>query len=393
MHRPRSLLPLVPLLLVMASAACERKQSVAAGGDSAAAARSTRDQVLLGVVASLTGDQASFGVSTRDGVLLAVEEANARGGALGKPIQMRVYDSQGKSSEGANAVTRLISQDGATVILGEVASSISLAMAPVAQRAGVPMISPSSTNPKVTQVGDYVFRVCFIDPFQGYVMARFAGEHLGAKRAAILRDNKSDYSIGLSTVFTARYPEFGGTVVASEAYSQGDTDFRSQLTAIKATRPDVIYVPGYYTDVGLIARQARQLGINVPLLGGDGWESTKLYELGGPALDGNYFSNHYSPEDPRPVVKDFIARFTQRFGRQPDSLAVLGYDAANVAIAAIQRTGTTQGAQVREAISQTRDFPGVGGTITLDPERNATKPAVVLKIQDGSASFVTSVEP
>lgn len=392
MRHPRSLL-LLPLVLVTVLSACERKQSVPSTGDAAAAARTTRDQVLLGVVASLTGDQASFGVSTRDGVTLAVEEANARGGVLGKPILTRVYDSQGKPAEGANAVTRLINQDGATVILGEVASSISLAMAPVAQRMGVPMISPSSTNPKVTQVGEYVFRVCFIDPFQGYVMARFAGENLKAKRAAILRDNKSDYSIGLATVFAARLPDFGGTIVANEAYSQGDTDFRSQLTAIKATNPDVIYVPGYYTDVGLIARQARQLGIDAPMLGGDGWESTKLYELGGDALNGHYFSNHYSPEDPRPLVKDFIARFTKRFGNPPDSLAVLGFDAANVAIAAIERAGTTDGRKVRASISETRDFPGVGGTITLDAERNATKPAVVLKIQDGSASFVTSVEP
>ena len=342
---------------------------------------------------SLTGDQATFGISTRNGVMLAVEEANAAGGVKGKTLEVRVYDSQGKPAEAANAVTRLISQDQVVAILGDVASSNSLAMAPRAQAAGVPMITPSSTNPKVTEVGDYVFRVCFIDPFQGAVMARFARDNLKLDRVAVLLDNKSDYSIGLATVFGPAFKEQGGTIVGEEAYSQGDTDFRAQLTAIKATNPQAIYVPGYYTDVGLIARQARQLGLKVPLLGADGWESEKLYELGGSALEGSYFSNHYSPEDPRPQVQDFIKKYKAKYGVVPDSLAVLGYDAAKVAIAALAKAENTTGPVLRDAIKDTRDFPGVGGTITIDEKRNAQKPAAILQVQSGTAKFITSVAP
>ncbi|HLT31108.1 MAG TPA: ABC transporter substrate-binding protein [Myxococcaceae bacterium] len=384
---------LLPLLCVLGLGACERKPEVDDPSRRAARERSLEDGILLGVVGALTGDQASFGVSTRNGILLAVKEENEAGGINGHPIRIRAYDSQGKPPEGANAVTRLINQDGAALILGEVASGISLAMAPVAQAAGVPMISPSSTNPKVTEVGDYIFRVCFIDPFQGDVMARFAHDNLKAKRVAVLRDIKSDYSVGLVGVFKESFTALGGTIVADEAYSQGDTDFRSQLTAIKASNPDAVYVPGYYTEVGILARQAKQLGLRVPLMGGDGWESSKLYELGGSALDGNFFSNHYSPEDPRPIVKDFIAKYAKEFGMEPDSLAVLAYDAAKVAIEAIRRAGTLSGPALRDAIAQTRDFPGVGGTITLDEHRNARKKAVILRIEDRAAHFYTSVEP
>lgn len=385
---------LLPLLCVLGLGACERKpETLDDRGRRTVRARAIEDGVLLGVVGALTGDQASFGISTRNGVLLAVKEENDAGGIAGNPIRVRVYDSQGKPPEGANAVTRLINQDGAAIILGEVASSISLAMAPVAQAAGVPMISPSSTNPKVTEVGDYVFRVCFIDPFQGDVMARFAFENLQARRVAILRDIKSDYSVGLASVFRNAFEAMGGTIVASEAYGQGDTDFRSQLTAIKASRPDAIYAPGYYTEIGIISRQAQQLAVGAPLMGGDGWESSKLYELGGASLNGHFFSNHYSPEDPRPIVSEFIARYREEYGSDPDSLAVLGYDAAKVAINAIRTAGTLSGPELRDAIAATTDFPGVGGTITLDEQRNARKRAVILRIEDAGAHFYTSVEP
>lgn len=384
-------------LVLAATLACEKKQSTqepGAASDGAPTGTAPKaDTIRLGLVGSLTGDQATFGISTRNGVMLAVEEANAAGGVKGKTLEVRVYDSQGKPAEAANAVTRLISQDNVVAILGDVASSNSLAMAPRAQAAGVPMITPSSTNPKVTEVGDYVFRVCFIDPFQGAVMARFARDNLKLDRVAVLLDNKSDYSIGLATVFVPAFKEQGGTIVGEEAYSQGDTDFRAQLTSIKAKNPQAIYVPGYYTDVGLIARQARQLGLKVPLLGADGWESEKLYELGGSALEGSYFSNHYSPEDPRPQVQDFIKKYKAKYGAVPDSLAVLGYDAAKVAIAALGKAENTTGPVLRDAIKDTRDFPGVGGTITIDEKRNAQKPAAILQVQSGTAKFITSVAP
>ena len=351
--------------------------------------------VLFGEVGSLTGNEASFGISTRNGIELAVNQANAAGGIKGKKIAVRVYDDQSKPEEAANAATRLVNQDRVKVILGEVASSNSLAMAPKAQEGHVPMISPSSTNPKVTQVGNYIFRVCFIDPFQGFVMAKFAHDDLKITKVAVLKDQKSDYSLGLTEFFTRKFTEMGGKIVALEAYAKGDTDFRAQLTAIKAQKPEAIYVPGYYTDVGIIARQARELGISkkIPLLGGDGWQSYKLFELGGSAIQGSYLSDHYSPNNPSPVVQKFLSEYKAAYGSAPDSLAALGYDAARVAIAAMQKAPDLSGPAVRDAIAQTKDFPGVTGTISLDENRNAVKPAVVLEVGDGKMKYITTTSP
>jgi branched-chain amino acid transport system substrate-binding protein len=355
----------------------------------------TSDVILLGEVGSLTGAEASFGISTRNGIELALNQTNDSGGVKGKKVAVRVYDDQSKPEEAANAATRLINQDRVKVILGEVASTNSLAMAPIAQAAGVPMISPSSTNPKVTLVGNYIFRVCFIDPFQGFVMARFAHDHLKISRAAVLKDQKSDYSLGLTEFFTRKFTEMGGKIISTEAYAKGDSDFRAQLTAIKSQKPEAIYVPGYYNDVGIIARQARELGIptKVPLLGGDGWQSAKLFELGGRAIDGSYFSDHYSPDNPSPTVQKFIAEYKAAYGTVPDSLAGLGYDAARVAIAAMKKAPDLSGSAIRDAIAQTKDFPGVTGSITLDENRNAVKPAVVLEVVDGKLKYITTTAP
>ncbi len=349
--------------------------------------------LLLGEVGSLTGAQATFGISTRNGIDLAIKEANAAGGVKGKKLAVRVYDDQSKPEEAAQATTRLITQDKALIILGEVASSNSLAMAEKAQAAGVPMITPSSTNITVTQKGDYIFRVCFIDPFQGGVMAKFARENLKADRVAILQDNKSAYSIGLTEVFTAKFKEMGGTLLATESYSQGDTDFRAQLTSIKKLKPQGIYVPGYYNDVGIIARQARELGLTVPMMGGDGWDSEKLFELAGDTLDGSYFSNHYSPQNPDPRVKNFIANYKAAYTAVPDALAALGYDAARVAIAALERSKDLSGPAIRDAIAQTQGFEGVAGKISLDAQRNAVKSAAILKVANGTTEFVTTINP
>ncbi len=403
MHR-RSFVALA-LLALSSFAGCERKATTEPTGSGApttttpatAEAHVEADTILFGEVGSLTGAQATFGISTKNGVQMALDEVNAAGGITidgkAKKVAVRVYDDQGKSEEAANAVTRLINQDKVVVILGEVASSNSLAMAPVAQKAGVPMITPSSTNPKVTEVGDGIFRVCFIDPFQGTVMAKFATDTLKAKNVAVLKDNKSDYSLGLTQFFSETFKASGGVIVAEEAYSQGDTDFRGQLTAIKGKAPDAIYVPGYYTDVGVIARQARELGLKVPMLGGDGWESEKLFELGGSAIDGSYFSNHYSTEDPTPRTQAFIKAYEAKYGSKPDSLGALGYDAAMVAIEAIKRAGSTDGAKLKAAIAVTKDHPGVAGTISLDANRNAIKPAVVLQVKDSKAAYVTTISP
>ncbi|MBI2964065.1 MAG: ABC transporter substrate-binding protein [Deltaproteobacteria bacterium] len=351
------------------------------------------DEIVVGEFASLTGGTATFGRSSDAGVQLAVEEINAAGGLLGKTLRVVVEDDQSKPEEARTAVLKLLKQDRVVAVLGEVASSRSLAAAPECQRAGVPMISPASTNPKVTQVGDHIFRVCFIDPFQGSTMAKFAMKTLGAKTAAILRDVKNDYSVGLADFFRDEFLREGGKILTDVSYSEGDIDFKAQLTAIRAVRPEVVFVPGYYTEVGLIARQARELGIAVPLLGGDGWDSPRTVEIGGAAVDGCYFSNHYAADDPTEAVQSFIEKYRRKHFEVPDAMAVLGYDAAQVLADAIRRAGTTEGAKLRDAIAATRDFPGISGKITIDEQRNARKSLVVLKIDGGKVKFFQKVEP
>jgi branched-chain amino acid transport system substrate-binding protein len=400
MRSPRAL---SLVLVLLAAAACEKKQPAGEGGPQGAApqgaapAGSPTDKILLGHVGSLTGLSATFGLSSDKGIQLAVDEVNSAGGVKGRQLALKTYDNQGKPEESAVAATRLIVEDRVAVLLGEVASTRSLAMAPIADAKRVPMISPSSTNPKVTKDGartrPYVFRVCFIDPFQGTVMAKFARNELKLSKVAVLRDVGNDYSVGLADFFLSKFKELGGSIVDDQSYKEGDQDFKAQLTAIKAKAPEAIYVPGYYTDVGLIARQARELGIRAPLMGGDGWDSEKLYEIGGKALDGSYFSNHYSPEDPSPRIQDFVKRYKERFGGVPDSLAAQAYDAAKIAADAMTRAKDLSGDAIRAAIEATKDYPGVTGTISIDSDHNAVKPAVVLKIENGAGRYVATIAP
>src|SRR5512136_940774 len=312
----------------LAVVACQdKKPEGAPAARPAAAPAPSGDRILVGHVGSMTGSEATFGQSTDNGIKLAIEQWNAKGGVKGKQIALRTYDSQGKPEEAAVAATRLIVNDKVNLLLGEVASSRSLAMAPVADGNGTPMITPSSTNPRVTKdkerVRPFVFRVCFIDPFQGTVMAKFARNDRKIDRVAILRDVGNAYSVGLADYFLSKFKELGGTIVNDQSYKAGDQDFKAQLTAIKAKAPEAIYVPGYYTDVALVARQARELGVKVPLMGGDGWDSAKLFEIAKGALDGSFFSNHYSEEDPTPVVQEFVAKYKAIHGVVPDALAVL----------------------------------------------------------------------
>jgi branched-chain amino acid transport system substrate-binding protein len=275
-----------------------------------------------------------------------------------------------------------------------VASSRSIAAAPLCQRARVPMLSPASTNPKVTQIGDYIFRACFIDPFQGAAVANFAMNDLKLRKFAILYDVKNDYSVGLREFFTEVVKKNGGQIVADESYGEGDTEFKAQLTKIKNAAPEAIFVPGYYTEVGLICRQARELGIGVPLMGGDGWDSDKTAEIGRDAVNGCYFSNHYSAEEKRPEVKQFVEAYRAKYGgKTPDAMAILGYDAMRIMADAITRAGSTKGRAIRDALAATKDFKGASGTITIDKDRNARKPIVILKIEGGQFKFVTSINP
>jgi len=385
----------------LVAVACQSKKPEAEAPAKAAAsapvAAPASDKILVGHVGSMTGSEATFGQSTDNGIKLAIEQWNAKGGVKGKPITLRTLDSQGKPEEAAVAATRLIVNDKVNLLLGEVASSRSLAMAPVADGNGTPMITPSSTNPRVTKDKDkvrpFVFRVCFIDPFQGTVMAKFARNDRKIGRVAILRDVGNDYSMGLADYFLAKFKELGGTIVDDQSYKAGDQDFKAQLTAIKNKNPEAIYVPGYYTDVALIARQARELGMKQPLLGGDGWDSVKLYEIGGKAIEGSFFSNHYSPDDPSPRIQEFVKAYKARFGVVPDGLAAQGYDAAMVGFDAMNRAADGSGAAVRDAIAATKDYPGVTGIITIDANHDAVKPAVVLEVKNGTSVYVTTVAP
>jgi branched-chain amino acid transport system substrate-binding protein len=351
-----------------------------------------QDQIKVGEFASMSGGSASFGQSSHNGTALAVDEINAAGGLLGKKVALITEDDRSTAGEPSTIVHKLISEDNVIAVLGEVASSKSLEAAPICQENHVPMISPASTNAKVTEVGDYIFRVCFIDPFQGKVMAKFA-QSKGWKNVALLTDVKEDYSVGLAQAFQDAFTAGGGAIVKTLEYSTGDKDFRAQLTAIKASHPDAIFVPGYYGEVALIARQARQFGIKVPLLGGDGWVGESLLKVAGNALDGCFFSNHYSQDDPSPVIQNFVKTYQAKYGDKPDAMAALGYDSAKILADAITRAGTTDEPKLRDAIAGTKDFMGVTGDITLDDQRNATKAAVILTIANGGFQFVQRVAP
>ena len=350
------------------------------------------EEIPIGEYASLTGGSASFGQSSHKGTELAVEEINAAGGVLGKKLKLITEDDQSQAGQPATIVRKLISQDKVVAVLGEVASSKSLEAAPICQQNKIPMITPASTNPKVTEVGDYIFRICFIDPFQGTVMAKFARSK-GWKKIAVLTDVKQDYSVGLAEFFVKDFTANGGEIVRDQKYSTGDKDFKPQLTSIKAARPDAIFIPGYYAEVALIAKQARLLGLKVPLLGGDGWVGDSLLKVAGHSLDGSFFSCHFSADEQSPDTRNFVAKFKAKHGEIPDDMAALGYDSAMILADAIRRAGTTDSAKLRDAIAATTHHDGITGNITLDSARNASKPAVILTVGNGGFQFVETVAP
>jgi len=350
--------------------------------------------IRIGFFGDLTGPTFNFGLSAKNGVLMAADEINQAGGINGHKLDVVIEDDKGSPEEAARITGKLIDRYAVATIIGAGASGNNLAAAPKAQAAKVPLIAPSSTNPAVTQAGDYIFRACYIDAFQGEVMAKFAVNTLKAKRAAIMLDFNSPYSHGLTDFFEFSFVKLGGENVVKQSYSQGDADFRGQLSAIKAANPDVIYIPGYYGDVAIIAKQARQLGLTVPLLGADGWDAPELWELGGDALNGSYISNHYSADDPAEAIQKFAKEYRQRYGNlTPDAHAALAYDALRFFADAVTRAGTVENWKLRDALAQTRNFPGVTGMISMDRERNAVKPAVILKLQDGRYIYQETIQP
>jgi branched-chain amino acid transport system substrate-binding protein len=350
--------------------------------------------IKVGEYASLHGSEAAFGNSSHEGTMLAIEQVNAAGGVLGKKINLIYEDNQSKPGESATIVKKLITRDHVVAVLGEVASGRSLEAAPICQQSKIPMISPSSTNPKVTETGDYIFRVCYTDPFQGKLLAEFALKTLKAKKIALLSDVAAPYSVGLAQYFREPFVAGGGQIVIEQKYSSHDKDFKAQLTAIKAANPEAIFVPGYYTEAGLIVLQARQLGITVPLFGGDGWEAPELIQTAGNSLEGTYYSTHYSPEVQTPIVQDFVKKFQARWnGETPDAMAALGYDSAMVLVDAIKRAGTTDSAKLRDAIAATKDLDCVTGKTTLDAQRNPSKSAVIITVKDGKFKYVETISP
>jgi len=359
-----------------------------------AGALGAAEPIKIGEFACLTGKDATFGQSQHKGIVLALEEINAAGGVLGQPVDVITEDNQSKPGDSATVAKKLLSRDKVIAILGEVTSGRSLEVAPLAQNARIPMIATGATNPKVTQSGTYIFRVCFIDDFQGTVMAKFAKNDLKAKRVAILTSVSSAYSVGLTKYFKETFLASGGEVVAEQKFSEGDKDFRAQLTAAKAAGADAIFVPGYYTEAALVVKQARDLGMQMPFFGGDGWESEKLLEIGGDALNGCYYSTHFTPENKDPAVVEFVKKFRARWNNEtPDAYAALGYDALYVLVAAIKRTGGTEGPRLREALAATKNFSGASGITTIDKDRNASKPATIIALQDGKAKFFKTVAP
>jgi len=357
-----------------------------------ASCSSGSNEVRIGSINAITGEAASYGASTKNGTSLAVKEANAAGGVLGRQIKLIYADDKGDPAEGAVVYTKLIQQDKVVAIVGTTTSRSAIAGAPICQDAKVPMITPTGTSEKVTAVGDYIFRGCFIDSFQGKIAAKYAASDLGKKTAGIIFDVGNDYSRGLAETFTATFDENGGRVLVSEGHPSGAVDFKAQLTKIVQANPELVYIPDYYNDVGLIAKQARELGYKGQFAGGDGWDSPQLAQIGGDAVEGGIFTNHYSKDDTRPVVQEFVAKYKAEYGSEPDAFAVLAYDSANILIDAIKRAGSTDGAKIRDALAST-NLDCITGTISYDENRNPVKSAVIVEMKGGVQTYRATVNP
>src|SRR5580700_8704486 len=357
------------------------------------AAQSARAQIKIGAVTCLTGALSTFGVSSVQGAKLAVEEINAAGGTLGQPIQLIVEDNGSKAGETATITRKFISQDKVVAILGDLTSSATMEGAPLAQAAKVPLLTPSATNVAITKIGNYIFRSCFIDPFTGKIMAKFALDRLKAKQAIVMTDVKQDYSVGLTDAIRHYFSQNGASISNTLSYSSGDTNFRTQLTEVRMAHPDVVFLPGYYTEAALILLQARQLGIHCPFVGGEGWDSPALVQVAGKAAEGDYYTDHFSAADPNPKVQKFVQTYRAKYAALPDALAALWYDGARLLSQAVQRAGSTDSAKIRDALAATRDFDGVTGLISIDENRNASKPGVILKIENGKPEMVQEITP
>ncbi|CVK18556.1 Leucine-specific-binding protein [Sporomusa paucivorans] len=358
------------------------------------------DVIKFGANLEMTGNNATFGQSATNGAKLAIKEVNAKGGVLGKQLTLVVADNKSEAAEAANAMQKLLTQDKVVAVIAPIASSSVIAAAQVNADNKVLAISPTASNPKVTvdpntgKVREFNFRAAFIDPFQGSVMATFAQNSLKAKTAALYIDNSSDYAKGLGQFFKETFEKNGGKIVASEAYLAKDTDFKATLTKIKAQNPDVVFVPGYYQEVGMIIKQARELGLTVPFLGGDGWDSAKLPEIGGAqALNNTFFSNHYSPDDNSPAVQTFVEAYKKEYNQTPDAFAALSYDATMMVIEAMKRSNSADPVKIKDELAKTKDYQAVSGLISFDANHDPIKSAVIIEMKDGNKTFKEKVNP
>lgn len=353
----------------------------------------TEGTIKIGVVLPLTGEVATYGQSAKKGIELAVERINESGGVLGKKIDLIIEDDKNDLKETANKVMKLIEEDNVVAIIGSVTSKCTLADMPVANSKNVPMVTPASTNPKVTKIGPYCFRVCFVDDFQGRVMAKFAREDLNTKRAALIFNSEDEYSKGLAKYFEKSFKDMGGEIVAAETYKNADSDFNAQLSKIKELEPEVIFLPGYYQKLALIAKQARALGIDATFLGGDGWASRELVKQAGEAVNGSYYSSHFSKDDPAPEVQEFVNEYKEKYGEEARPISALGYDALYFLADGIKNAGKEDPKAIRDALGSIKNFSGATGNFSINENRNPIKSAVVFKIENGKQVFVKRVEP
>jgi branched-chain amino acid transport system substrate-binding protein len=387
MKKKLSLLLVIALVFALALSGCSKP------GGNGGTTPPPVEEIKIGSIMPMTGNHASFGVSSVEAIELAFEQINAAGGVLGgKKLKLLNEDNRSTAEEAATAANKLITQDKVVAIIGSVASSASLAAGPVAQEEGVPMISPTSTNPAVTEIGDYIFRACFIDPFQGQVMAQFVLENLKLTKAAMIIEQESDYAKGLAEFFKQSFEANGGTVVITENFSSGDSDFSGILTRVKAANPEFVYIPSYYDTVGPILLQAKGIELNAQFGGGDGWDSPDLFDLAGDAANGGFFTNHYSPDVDSQLVKEFIAAYQAKYNKVPDALAALAYDAAYLLVQAINEAGSTDGAAIRNAMAAI-NFNGVSGNVTYDANRNPIKSAVIIGIENQAQVYKATVNP
>ncbi|MEN9978740.1 MAG: ABC transporter substrate-binding protein [candidate division WOR-3 bacterium] len=351
-----------------------------------------KEEIKIGVVLPMTGGLSAFGQEGKQAIDMAVEKLNANGGILGRKVRVIYEDGQGTPAQTVNAVKKLIETDKVVALIGEVASSNTLAAAPIAQEKKIPLLVPASTNVEITKVGDYIARVCFIDAEQGRAMADFCYHQLKKRRAVLILDQSSDYSVGLAQEFIRRFKELGGEVLGQEAIQQGTSDFRTQLAKVSAKKADFIYVPVNYQEAGLILKQAKELGIKTDIVGSDAWSSPKLFEIAGDAANGQFITAHFSPDAPDSIVRFFVDEFKQKYGINPSNMSALSYDAANLLFDAIRRAGTTKSDKIKDAINSTRGFRGVTGEITLDSMRNPIKPIVILKTDKGQFAYAGQVK-